>query len=220
MKLHLVSHKTCPYVQRAIISLLERGVEFERTTIDLANKPDWFLKISPLGRVPVLIVDGTPIFESAVIAEFLEETLPSPLHPADPLERAHHRAWIEFGGSLMIDNYIMSTTKERTEFDARKTALIEKLGRFEAEIQNKPFFSGERFALIDASLAPLFRSFVIPDQIDGMDLLAGYPKLAAWREALIARPSVQKAVDEDYLEAYTNILHDRAGVLSQMLKAA
>ena len=91
MSLHLMSHTLCPYVQRAVISLLEKGVEFERTYIDLSNKPDWFRAISPLGNTPVLVVDGTPIFESAVILEYLEDTQATPLHPADPLARA--RPW-------------------------------------------------------------------------------------------------------------------------------
>ncbi len=52
----LISHKLCPYVQRAVIALNEKGAAFERVDIDLANKPDWFLKISPLGKVPVLTV--------------------------------------------------------------------------------------------------------------------------------------------------------------------
>ena len=56
--LKLISHKLCPYVQRAVIALLERGVPFERIDIDLADKPDWFRKISPLGKVPVLVVTG------------------------------------------------------------------------------------------------------------------------------------------------------------------
>ena len=43
----------------------------------------------------------TSIFEFAVILEYLEETTPSPLHPADPLERARHRGWIEFGSQLL-----------------------------------------------------------------------------------------------------------------------
>jgi glutathione S-transferase len=74
MSLHLISHALCPYVQRAAISLTEKGVTFERTDIDLSNKPDWFLAISPLGKTPVLVVDGTPIFESAVILEYLEDS--------------------------------------------------------------------------------------------------------------------------------------------------
>ena len=51
-KLTLISHKLCPYVQRAVIALNEKGVPFERIDIDLADKPDWFLKISPPGKVP------------------------------------------------------------------------------------------------------------------------------------------------------------------------
>jgi len=80
-KLTLISHVLCPYVQRAVIALKEKGVDYERIDIDLANKPDWFLKISPLGKVPVLKVGDEVIFESAVIAEFLEDTVAPPLHP-------------------------------------------------------------------------------------------------------------------------------------------
>ena len=72
--LKLISHKLCPYVQRAVIALTEKGVAFERIDIDLANKPDWFLNISPLGKTPVLLVGDHAIFESAVILEYLEET--------------------------------------------------------------------------------------------------------------------------------------------------
>ena len=92
--LKLISHKLCPYVQRAVIALTEKGVEFERVDIDLANKPDWFVKISPLGKTPVLLVGDVPIFESAVILEYLEETQAKPLHPAAPLRRAEHRGRI------------------------------------------------------------------------------------------------------------------------------
>jgi glutathione S-transferase len=56
VSLNLISHKLCPYVQRAVVALNEKGVPFERIDIDLANKPDWFLKLSPLGKVPVLAV--------------------------------------------------------------------------------------------------------------------------------------------------------------------
>src|ERR1700686_3457338 len=101
--LKLISHKLCPYVQRAVIALTEKGVAFERIDIDLANKPDWFLAISPLGRTPVLLVGDVPIFESAVILENLEETEPKPLHPADALRRAEHRGWIEFGSAVLND---------------------------------------------------------------------------------------------------------------------
>ena len=50
IKLTLISHKLCPYVQRAVIALAEKGVPFERIDVDLASKPDWFLKISRSAR--------------------------------------------------------------------------------------------------------------------------------------------------------------------------
>ena len=68
-RLKLISHRLCPYVQRAVIAQTEKGVAFERIDIDLADKPDWFLAISPLGRTPVLQAGNTAIFESAVILE-------------------------------------------------------------------------------------------------------------------------------------------------------
>src|SRR4051794_13912309 len=99
--LTLVSHHLCPYVQRAAIALLEKAVPFERSMVDLADKPDWFTAISPLGKVPLLRVteeDGRQaiLFESTVICEYIEDTQPGPgLHPSDPLERAQHRGWME-----------------------------------------------------------------------------------------------------------------------------
>ena len=67
--LTLISHPLCPFVQRAVIVLLEKGVEFDRINVDLSAKPDWFLALSPTGKVPVLKVrllnaDDAIIFES------------------------------------------------------------------------------------------------------------------------------------------------------------
>src|SRR3569623_178071 len=100
-QLTLVSHHLCPYVQRAAIALAEKGVAYERVYVDLADKPDWFKALSPLGKTPVLKVGATAIFESAVILEYLEETQPHPLHPKDALRRAEHRSMIEFGSAIL-----------------------------------------------------------------------------------------------------------------------
>jgi hypothetical protein len=99
--LTLISHALCPYVQRVATVLAEKGLSFERREVDLANKPDWFRAVSPLGKTPVLLVGETPIFESAVICEYLEDVAAPRLHPADALERARHRAWIEFGAQML-----------------------------------------------------------------------------------------------------------------------
>ncbi len=122
-RLKLISHKLCPYVQRAVIALTEKGVAFERIDIDLADKPGWFLAISPLGKTPVLGVGDTAIFESAVILEYLEETQPKPLHPADAVARAEHRAWIEYGSAVLADIAGFYAAPDEATFTAKTSQL-------------------------------------------------------------------------------------------------
>src|SRR3954467_6447021 len=127
--LTLVSHELCPYVQRAAIALAEKGAEFARITIDLADKPLWFKRISPLGKVPLLQLsrpgrEPQVLFESAAICEFIEETQTgNALHPADPVLRAQHRAWIEFGSSILSDIYAIETTPDVEIFRSKQRNL-------------------------------------------------------------------------------------------------
>src|SRR5262249_41137582 len=121
--LTLVSFDLCPYVQRAAIVLAEKGIAFERIDVDLASKPDWFKALSPLGKVPLLKAGEQVLFESAPIVEYLEEIHGPPLHPADPLAKARHRGWMEFGSSLLADIWTLETTHDRPAFDAKGRAL-------------------------------------------------------------------------------------------------
>jgi glutathione S-transferase len=202
--LALVSHHLCPYVQRAAIALAEKGAPFERRVIDLADKPDWFKAISPLGKVPLLMVrqqNGADavLFESAVICEYLEETVGGPaLHPADPLAKARHRAWIEFASAILADLWGFETAREEAVYAAKRTALVEKFGRVEAELVGEPYFAGDRFGLVDAAFAPIFRYFDVFDTIVPTGVFDTYPKVRAWRVALAERPSVAGAVGKDY----------------------
>jgi glutathione S-transferase len=202
--LTLVSHHLCPYVQRAAIALLEKDVPFERVMVDLADKPGWFTAISPLGKVPLLRVagpDGTAavLFESAVICEYLEETQPGPrLHPEDPLDRARHRGWMEFGSSILGDIWGLETTSDGGAFSTKRAALAAKFERVEAALGDGPYFAGARFSLVDAVYGPIFRYFDVFDAITDTGVFAGTPKVRAWRAALAGRPSVQRAVGPDY----------------------
>ena len=105
MSIELISFKTCPFVQRAAITLGYKKVEHKVTFIDLADPPDWFLKISPLAKVPVLKVDGDILFESAVINEYLDDITGGELQPKDSLTRAKNRAWIEFASNMLGNIY-------------------------------------------------------------------------------------------------------------------
>ncbi len=205
MTLKLISHKLCPYVQRAVIALKEKGVAFERIDIDLANKPDWFLKLSPLGKVPVLVVRSAEsevaLFESNVICEYIEETQAGArLHPADPLTRAQHRAWMEFGSAILGDLWGLETTQDAATFAAKRDALAAKFARVEAALGEGPYFAGAQFSLVDAVFAPVFRYFDVFDAYGDIGIFAATPKVRAWRDQLAQRPSVQTAVGADYPE--------------------
>jgi glutathione S-transferase len=214
--LKLISHKLCPYVQRAVIALTEKGVPFERIDIDLANKPDWFLAISPLGKTPVLQVGDTAIFESAVILEYLEETQPKPLHPRDPLLRAEHRAWMEFGSAVLNDIAGLYSAPDEAAFKVKASQLEARFSRLEARVSASPWFDGADFSLVDAVFGPVFRYFEVFDAIGDFGILANKPKLARWRAALAARPSVKSAVSADYPALLRDFLDRRRSYISQL----
>jgi glutathione S-transferase len=219
-KLKLISHKLCPYVQRAVIALTEKGVPFERIDIDLANKPDWFLALSPLGKTPVLQVGDTAVFESAVILEYLEETQPKPLHPADPLTRAEHRGWIEFGSAVLSDIAGFYAAPDEAAFAVKTAQLEQRFARLETRVAALPWFDGGEFSLVDTVFAPVFRYFDVFDSIAEFGILAGKPKLARWRQALAARPSVRAAVSADYPVLLRDFLNRRNSWLSQLQQRA
>jgi glutathione S-transferase len=202
--LKLISHKLCPYVQRAVIALTEKGVPFERIDIDLADKPDWFLKISPLGKVPVLVVTGedgkeVALFESNVICEYIEETQAGgKLHPQDALGRAQHRAWMEFGSTILSELWGLETTGDPAIFESKRQAVAAKFARVEQALGTGPYFAGEKFGLVDAVFAPIFRYFDVFDRLTDLSVFADTPKVRAWRKVLAERPSVRTAVRPDY----------------------
>ncbi|MBA3326332.1 MAG: glutathione S-transferase family protein [Rhodobacteraceae bacterium] len=217
MNLHLMSHALCPYVQRAVIALTEKGLAFERTTIDLAAKPAWFLDLSPLGKTPVLTVDGRLIFESNVILEYLEDTQPHPLHPADPFERARHRAWIEFGSAVLADIAGLYNAPNADAFVNNTAALRAKAERLETALDDGPFFGGARFGLVDAAFGPVFRYFDAFDRIGDFGILTDLPKLVRWRETLAARPSIRSAVAANYSDLLWTFLLNRGSHLTSLM---
>ena len=201
--LKLISHKLCPYVQRAVIALTEKGVAFERIDIDLGNKPGWFLKISPLGKVPVLTIETggreVALFESNVICEYIEETQSgAKLHPQDPLQRAEHRAWMEFGSAILADLWGLETTTDPATFENKRQAISAKFARVEMALGEGQFFAGADFSLVDAVFAPIFRYFDVFDELTDTGVFRETPKVRKWRAELARRPSVRAAAGPDY----------------------
>ena len=218
MNIELISFDLCPFVQRSVITLLEKDIPFRRTNIDLANKPDWFLRISPLGKVPVLKIDGNILFESAVINEYLDEVTPPSMHPEDPLQKAVNRAWIEFGSELSNLSFRMAITEDKDVVEQSLQALRDKFEFLDKNLNAAPFFNGTDFSLIDAAYAPVFiRIEYVLKQVVNDVIPPGCSRVLAWSNAILARPSVRGSIIDRFTELATQRFKKRGGILLQNL---
>ncbi len=215
---HLISHHLCPYVQRAVIVLNEKDISHKRTYIDLANKPDWFLEISPLGKVPVLETQGTALFESQVIAEYVDEITPGSLHPADPLEKARHRSWIEFGSQALNDIAGFYSAKDADILEQKRKALRDKFKRIEEQTKGS-YFAGETFHMIDGVWGTIFRYLDVFDQIGDFGFMDGLKKVQLWRQTVSVRQSVINAPPSGYHDRLERFLIERNSHLSRLMQA-
>ncbi|MGV7197324.1 glutathione S-transferase family protein [Xanthomonas sp. NCPPB 1325] len=218
--LTLISHPLCPFVQRAAIVLLENAAPFERINVDLSAKPDWFLALSPTGKVPLLRIgqpDGSvaTVFESVVICDYLNDISGKPsLYPNDPLQRAQQRSWIEFATPTFADGWQFLNASDQASADAARAAFRSKLQKIEDVLGEGPYFAGSTFGMVDVVFAPLLRYFgLLPADVYA-PIFEGLPRISAWRAALAARPSVIGAVAQDYASRFQQHLHKQRALLA------
>lgn len=201
--IELISFKLCPYVNRSVITLLNKGVDFDITHIDIFAPPEWFLAISPRKKVPVLKIDNEVIFESAVINELLDEITDGSLHPSDPIAKAKHRAWIEFGSDIIMTQYHMVSAKNSNDFEREFTLLQTQFALLDqAKSADTRFFNSDNFLLIDAAFAPIFiRQNLLDRYYDG-DMYGSNQHIKKWADALLTLPEVSQSVVGNFTDVY------------------
>ena len=220
MDLELISTKRCPFVQRSIITLNHKGIDHRMTYVDLDDPPQWFLDISPLGQVPALRVDGDAvIFESAVINEYLDDVTPGQLHPADPLQRAINKSWIEFGGGCCSLTFQVMVAPSQKAYEEIIAQLATNLGRVEKVLGDGPFFNGDEFALIDAAYAPIFIRLDVFRDLLGMQITEDLPKIHAWQKTLLALPEVQQARVPELPDLFRELITSRNAYAQSLLQS-
>ena len=219
MSLHLISFKTCPFVQRAVITLKHKNIDFGITYIDLADPPDWFLEISPLGKVPVLKVDDEILFESAVINEYLDEITGGELQPKESLARAKNRAWIEFASNMLGNLYMMKMSKDEERYSKYRQRLVSQLERVEKRLGEGSWFNGAEFSLADTAFAPFFKQDSVADGRLSVINPATMPRTVAWVERLLALPEVRESVVDEFEDLYLSAMEKNGSYSLQRLAA-
>ncbi|WP_235676616.1 MULTISPECIES: glutathione S-transferase family protein [unclassified Vibrio] len=196
--IELVSYEFCPFVQPAIITLLEKEIPFKLTYLDLDNKPKWFTDRVPSGQSPALIVDESVLTESYVINEYLDEITSNSLHPKDVYGKANNRVWIKFSYQILDAYYETKIADSRSQYEAEKHKLINLLKNLETEVQGKNYFNGDEFCLVDTFFAPVFRCIALLDNHYSTKILKQTPGLMKWSENLLNRESVKKSISENF----------------------
>ena len=201
----LVSFKTCPWVQRSAIVLREKNIDFEFRHIERDNRPDWFLAISPHKKVPVLRIDDkVSLFESNAINEYLDETIAPRLHPDDPVERALNRAWTDYVPTFAESVTGMAYAGDEAAYKAAAAKIPVAFERVERALEEGggPFFNGAKYSLVDAAYAPFLQRYFFLDRIRPIGLIGNYPRLKAWADTLMQRPSTHSFPEAEFEGLY------------------
>jgi glutathione S-transferase len=218
----LVSFKTCPWVQRAAIVLREKNTAFEFRHIDPDNRPDWFLAISPHKKVPVLrIDDAVSLFESSAIAEYLDETIAPRLHPEDPVQRAVNRAWTDYVPTFASAVTATGYSTDEAAYKAAAEKIPAAFGQLERALEKQspagPFFNGAKYSLVDAAYAPFLQRYYYLDRVKPLGIIDKFPRLKAWAQALLDRPSTHSFPEAEFEALYRANLKRRKVWASQFI---
>lgn len=190
----------CPFGQKVRIVLAEKGLSYELVQIDFTQgeqrKPD-FLRLNPFGRVPVLTDEDITVYDSTIIAEYLEDEYPEPpLLPAigSSALRARARTWEDFAdtsftpqvGQLMGEMGKPETDRDPARLQRFHRSIERVLDFLNHELQGQEYLA-QQFSIADIGFAP--RLVVLKDL--GLDPAQNRPNVDAWLNRMIDRPSVQ-----------------------------
>ena len=213
----IYSSARCPYAQRTRMLMIEKEIPFELTEVDLRNKPDWFLAVSPYGKVPVIVDDGQTIYESAIINEYLDEKYISiPMMPEEPVDRAKARIWMDYctnkyltlSRKLLVDHGNEELQTENKKKMKESLIYIEK-ECFEKNA-NGPFWLGNNISLVDLHYAPFFERFGAFKELFGVEWPKECIKISDWWSAIQKRDSYKMTVlpTEEHVDLYRSIMQN------------
>lgn len=205
---------TCNFCHRSEIAFAAKGVEIETVDIDLVDRPDWFMAKSSNGSVPLLEWGEIQIHPSHVINEWIDERWPTPpLFPADAVERAAARMWIEWWNDGPCPAYERRLMNVRPERDADLTeALFDQLTEMEQRLEARGYtdgyWSGDTLGVVDATAAPMWIRFCGLRHFYGIDVPEHLTRVRTWRDTLVADPHVVATSpdEEELIKIYDGYL--------------
>ena len=203
----LVTSKLSPFGHRVEMCLIEKKISYEKVDVNLADKPDWFIQDSPLGKAPIIYGNGRPLFESIAICEYLEDSFPDiPLHSKDTYTKAWHRGWMEFSNGLISSIFSVAFAQDQQALDEKLDETRKKIKNLEKYLTAEPFFSGGHFSLIDVCFATAFTPAMVIRANFGVEIFEEDSRTDKYIQKLIERESFDKVVPDDYDNVFEDFL--------------
>lgn len=188
-----------PFCMRVKIALAEKGLNFESKEEDLfGGKSELLLKSNPVyQKVPVLLHNGKPLNESAIIVGYIDEKWPSPpLLPACAYGRSQARFWADYIDKKLFDATCTVWRSTGEAVEVAKKDFIEVLKVLEEALGEKTFFGGETFGFVDIVAIPMASWFYASEKFGNFTVEAECPKLSAWIKRSMQRESVAKVLPD------------------------
>lgn len=215
----IVSFKICPFVQRVTALLEAKAVNYDIEYINLSDKPQWFMDISPNAQAPILITDDDQVlFESDAIVEYIDEAFGDPIFPRDLVKKAQDRAW----SYLASKHYLVQCGTERSSdsetLQEKSSKLSTAFEKIAARLGENKFTNGDEIGMIDIAWIPILHRAAIIENYSGYDFLAEFPSLKRWQQALLSTGIPGKSVPEDFEEKFTAFYLSEKTYLGQLTK--
>ena len=200
--MQLLGSPASPFARKVRVVAREKGIEIDYV-IDRPNAPGSRVPtLNPLGKIPVLLLDdGQAVYDSAVIAEYLDGLKSEPrLIPAELLPRIAVKRWEALGDgiaeavvNISHDFGPMGDAAKREPWIARQQSKVERgLGAFDAAIRERDWLYGERITLADICAG--YAAFYCDRELPSFDWRSKFHALAGYAERLAARPSFRDTV--------------------------
>lgn len=210
-KWRLYSMRFCPYAQRVHLVLDAKKIPYDTVYVNVTDKPDWLFEKSPHGKVPAIEMDGEVLYESLIIADFLDEKYRNrPLYPKDPLKKAKDKIIIEnfhkvIGALFKISKFNSAAEEHLEDF-------FTGLDFYEQELNERcnKYFSGDKPGMVDYMIWPWC------ERADMLKLLGGdrfvlpkdrFKRLMEWRgdmkeDEAVKCSYLEPAIHAKYLKSY------------------
>ena len=186
-----------PYTRKVRIVLAEKKIDCDFEAVDVAPADNPVNALNPLGKVPTLVLDdGTALFDSRVIVEFLDSVSPiARLIPDDNRERVAVRRWEALAdgsldAGLLIRYESLRPKKLRSaEWTGKQTGKLKRgLAMIAAELGDRNWCHGDRYSLADIAVGCCL-GWVEFRKPGNVDWRADYPNLDRFYNKLMERPA-------------------------------